>query len=239
MRLKPLRAGAGSRVLARRLSVHPVQRAAWSLAVGVAMAPVLLPTGDVDVLEETISNPPVAAASLPATPDLGQPASFAGSVLIAPSRTGVNETATGASTAPAALASCARHPTTVVETNDNGYYVVVDEVGNEAGAGSAIGPVTGTDDFGVIVHGRAAGGLITVSVTLENRRTSRVSFPGGLAVNVPITRDGAPWRTVLLTDPAVAELAPGGAGSLSTTTEAEGPGQYVFAASVEMQRGTC
>jgi hypothetical protein len=90
----------------------------------------------------------------------------------------------------------------------------------------------------VIVRGRAAAGIITVSVTLENRTTAAVGFPGGLAVSVPITRDGTAWRTVQLTDPALTGLAPGASASLSATTETEGPGQYVFAASVEMERGT-
>jgi hypothetical protein len=141
-----------------------------------------------------------------------------------------------AAATPDTPASPSPKTTTVVETSDNGYYVVVDEAGNEVGAASAIGPVTRTDDFGVMVQGRAAAGIITVSVTLENRTPAAVAFPGGLSVSVPITRDGTAWRTLRIDDPAVTELAPGASLSCSATTEAEGPGQYVFAASVETQR---
>lgn len=217
MGLKPLPTGTAplhsspSGASARRAPLHHVQRAAaWALAVGVAIVPALLL-----LLRDPNGGVDVIDATIARRP--GPPA---------------------ASAAPALFASTALQATTLVEVNDNGYYVVVDELGNEAGSGSAIGPVTGTDDFGVIVQGRAAAGIITVSVTLENRTTTTVAFAGGLAVSVPITRDGTAWRTVQLTDPAVTELAPGASVSLSAATEAEGPGQYVFAASVETQRGT-
>jgi hypothetical protein len=188
-----------------------VQRAAaWALAVGVAIVSAFLL-----LLRDPnggVDGTGETIARPPGTPD--------------------------ALAAPALLAAPTLQATTVVEVNDNGYYVVVDERGNEAGSGSAIRPLPGPDDFGVIVRGRAAAGIITVSVTLENRTTAAVGFPGGLAVSVPITRDGTAWRTVQLTDPALTGLAPGASASLSATTETEGPGQYVFAASVEMERGT-
>ncbi|MGH2687746.1 MAG: hypothetical protein ACRDKW_02915 [Actinomycetota bacterium] len=217
MALKPLSAGSRCSTPQPREfpqsvpPAHPVQRVAAWLAVDVAIAPafVLLLGGQTGGVD--------AVDATMARPPGPPPAALA---------------------APARLACPAPQATTVVEGNDNGYYVVVDEVGNEAGSGSAIRPVSGPDDFGVLVQGRAAAGTITVSVALDNRTAAAVRFPGGLAVSVPITKDGMAWRTLQLTDPAVTELAPGASVSLSATTEAEGPGQYVFAASVETQRGT-
>jgi hypothetical protein len=126
----------------------------------------------------------------------------------------------------------------VTEENDNGYFIVIDQAGNEVGSGSAIQVSNDGDDVRVEVSASLApGGVLRVDATMANASRSVLEFHGGLRMAVRVTRDQAPWRTAEIADPNVTTLAPGQTFAGHTTlTGAQGPAQFVFAVSVNTWR---
>lgn len=98
-----------------------------------------------------------------------------------------------------------------------------DPADNVAGSATQV-----TRDAGVRLElaGQAEGGRGQVAATVVNDSADTVRFPGGLTVRVTAQRDGAPWQTVLLADPAVTELAPGARATVSTHVELDAHGHY-------------
>ena len=126
----------------------------------------------------------------------------------------------------------------VTERNDNGYFIVIDQAGNEVGSGSAIQLSNGGDDVHVEVSASLVpGGALKVDATMANASQSVLEFHGGLRMTVTVTRDQAPWRTAEIADPGVTTLAPGQSfAGHATLPGAQGPAQFVFAVSVNTWR---
>lgn len=127
----------------------------------------------------------------------------------------------------------------VTEANDNGYFIVIDQAGNEVGAGSAIQLSKDVvDDVHVeISAGLAPGGVLMATVDMRNDSPDALEFPEGVRMVVTITRDGSPWRTVEIADATVTKLPPGGTFTgRATVSGAEGPAELVFAVSIDTWR---
>jgi hypothetical protein len=126
----------------------------------------------------------------------------------------------------------------VTETNDNGYFIVIDQAGEEVGSGSATQIPEEGDDVRVEVWASLApGGALRVDATMANASQSVLEFHDGLRIVVKVTREGAPWRTVEVADPDVVELAPGQTVSgQATVTGLQGPAEYVLSATVDTWR---
>lgn len=124
------------------------------------------------------------------------------------------------------------------ETNDNGYFIVIDQAGEEVGSGSATRLPEDGDGVHVEVWGSLApGGALRVDATVANGSQSALEFHGGLRMVVTVTREGAPWRTAEIADPSVTELPPGGrfAGH-ATLPGLQGPAEFVLSATVDTWR---
>jgi hypothetical protein len=126
----------------------------------------------------------------------------------------------------------------VTETNDNGYFVVIDQEGNEVGSGSATRMSTDADDIRVEVSASLApGGVLRADVTVANASPNVLEFHGGVRAEVTITRDEIPWRTAEITDPSVTTLSPSETFEGHATIEgAEGPAQFVFSVALDTWR---
>jgi hypothetical protein len=126
----------------------------------------------------------------------------------------------------------------VTETNDNGYFIVIDQAGNEVGSGSAIQVSKEGDDVHVEVSASLApGGVLKVDATMANASQNVLEFHGGVHMVVTATRDQAPWRTAEIDDASATTLAPGETfAGHATLTGAEGPAEFVFAVSVDTWR---
>jgi hypothetical protein len=126
----------------------------------------------------------------------------------------------------------------VPETNDNGYFIVIDQAGDEVGSGSAIQVSKEGDDVHVEVSASLApGGVLKVDATMANASQSVLEFHGGVHMAVTVTKDQVPWRTAEIDDARVTSLAPGQTFSGQTTlTGAQGPAEFVFAVSVDTWR---
>ena len=126
----------------------------------------------------------------------------------------------------------------VTETTDNGYFLVIDQGGEEVGSGSATQLPAEGDDVRVEVWGSLApGGALRVDATMANASQSVLEFHDGLRMEVTVTREGAPWRTAEIVDPRVTELAPGATFAGHTTIPGlHGPAEFVLSATVDTWR---
>jgi hypothetical protein len=126
----------------------------------------------------------------------------------------------------------------VKETNDNGYFVVIDQAGGEVASGSATQQLEGGDDVRVEAWGSLVpGGALRVDATVANASQSVLEFHGGLRIEVTVTREGTPWRTAEIAAPGVTELAPGGTfAGHATVSGLQGPAQFVLSATMDTWR---
>ncbi|MGH2689398.1 MAG: hypothetical protein ACRDKW_11400 [Actinomycetota bacterium] len=149
-----------------------------------------------------------------------------------PEASAATPTAPAEEAPPAAPAPTLR---TVVETNDNEATVFVDADGGLSASLSATDELRDeADDVRLYAYGDVSAGVLTVEVELANGTGGTIAFPGGVRAQVTITRDGAPWRTLELSDPSVTGLAPGSSLTLHATVPgADGPAGYGFGVSIE------
>ncbi|MGH9154109.1 MAG: hypothetical protein ACRD03_17380, partial [Acidimicrobiales bacterium] len=104
---------------------------------------------------------------------------------------------------------------TYPERSDNGAFVTL-EGGAEVAAGSAVEEGDGPERLRLLVGWSPRNGQATARLT--NASAVPLELPGGLAVTVRVSRDGAAWRDVVVSDPSVRTLAPG------TSVSVVGPG---------------
>ncbi|MGH2719521.1 MAG: hypothetical protein ACRDJU_13225, partial [Actinomycetota bacterium] len=74
----------------------------------------------------------------------------------------------------------------------------------------------------------SSGGSATVYADLTNQTGSPVTFSGGAAVLVAITKDGQPWDQVRLADAGLTRLAPGQKATLQATVSLGSAGTYAL-----------
>jgi hypothetical protein len=107
------------------------------------------------------------------------------------------------------------HPGTYAEPSDNGAFVTV-QGGTVTEAGSALRQGASPERLGFTVGWSPFDGR--ASARLHNSSAVPLDLPGGLRATVRITRDGTPWRELVVSDPSVRTLAPG------ASVSAVGPG---------------
>lgn len=73
---------------------------------------------------------------------------------------------------------------------------------------------------------------------LSNGTSQVASFASGAAVEVTVTRDGQAWKTLTLTAPATASLAPGATVRLEGWVSVAGTGNYAVSAQLVGQGAT-
>lgn len=73
---------------------------------------------------------------------------------------------------------------------------------------------------------------------LSNGTTQVARFAGHAAVQVSVTRDGQPWKTLTLTQPATASLAPGASVRLEGFVSVAATGTYGVSAQLVGQAGS-
>ena len=118
-------------------------------------------------------------------------------------------------------------PGTYAERSDNGAFVTL-EAGRVTEAGSALRQGDSPERLGLTVGWSPLDGR--ASARLHNTSGVPLDLPGGLAVTVRITRDGAPWRELVVSDPSVSTLAPGASVSAAGPGVAppDGDGTYAY-----------
>lgn len=143
------------------------------------------------------------------------------------------------STAPAAPPAAEPAPPPpqeeVVTVTDAAFFTYREDP-NESVAGSATTVERDDASVRLTVSGFESEGRAMLSASVENASGGAIRFPEGLGVRLTITRDGAPWRTVDLTDPAVVELAPGAQAGVSGEEPLDGYGEYRISGEVRFVR---
>lgn len=143
------------------------------------------------------------------------------------------------STAPAAPPAAEPAPPPaqeeVVTVTDAAFFTYREDP-NESAAGSATTVERDDASVRLTVSGFESEGRAMLSASVENATGGPIRFPEGLRVRLTITRDGAPWRTVDLADPAVVELAPGAEAGVSGEEPLDGYGEYRISGEVRFVR---
>lgn len=119
------------------------------------------------------------------------------------------------------------------EEPDTGNYIVRRD-GASPLAGSASSVVPGTERLRFDVTVRDDGDHGTFAARLVNVSGRTMRFPTGVHVLADVRRDGQPWRTFVVDDPATTVLAPGRAVSVSSAFAFAGPGEYAAWGSTEV-----
>lgn len=120
------------------------------------------------------------------------------------------------------------------ETPDAGNYFVYPG-GPRAGAGLAKSERDGPERLRFSVYVGVTDATGSVSARLTNVSGREMRFADGLRVVATVTRDGQPYREIVLTDPALVSMAPGQKASLEASFTLDGPGQYSGWGSVDIE----
>jgi len=78
------------------------------------------------------------------------------------------------------------------------------------------------------VLGRAQGNAAALSVKVTNSSGSSISFPGGLSVDVTLSRDGSAVESTTASDPSVVTLAPSATAILDAQVPLSSYGSYAL-----------